>query len=937
MASVGAMDVINCLALVSNQLTAAPAKDIDLEQYRRLLKEQIDSAPKSPVEGLTYAQDGVLYKDGYRVEKFDDARLDQLNAKIKDLEHKNQDKEQKLKQLNVKLEELERKSVDRELAIEELRSRTVSRAESPSIPQIVLDEEGSQKGKKFRPIHRDDEFRRTVKKKSVSSNTSEDRTDEMERLTQLEVEESKTMEDFMPLIYVREEELDPNSRRHRISPIHEQCPMHEEGDRMRSIEHSPELSLGIKMVKPWGDVKPQKDDIKGKILTSRQFSIEEEARDSESSALDDGENISEREEETNQWVQSSRNLFPEVPQLTKESLLRSSETVPSNLSSHSNSPESDHPTLKRTRKKSDLTALLLDEERKGEAYKEIVIQLEEYDSDRTKQSKSPSPYVDAFLENERQQSKASTLDQPMLPKEATISPASMRSVGSTESPVSSLTDEFVKDDARNKATADHSSSPRGQPDRNVSRDGSFSFASTDASTASLDSHVGKAPHEQLPSTPPPPPTQPGKAAMADLDAGGADRRRSREPSAEDKRSTPPKRFRTRKRLARSVTPINFDQTFMDQFADQRFSVSPSELEDYINSMEEIKIAPPKPVTPNYMLPTTPMTSGVPSLMVTDDKGIEARFHDSLSSRSFYGTSDQAHPARVYSHNVNYVEWIKKFPENMTSHLELEDYDSDDEEVEQIIKSSSLETKVDEPSRVASPVPVEQEKFPVDLPVVVTPSPEPISDLPISPEVPNAKPPETHTEFPLNQQPSYQTPSPLSIVSDLTSESAPDSSSMGLGSPLLNSLPSPTSHFTPIISPIPSLKSPTHDSHSPRPLPKLIIPSRSPSSSPYLPDMTPEEMVYDIAHLDGLIFETKSRSPTPSLQTPSVQVTPLSPEELAYDIGNLGGLILGPPSRSASPLPPTSSPTPGSSSSSLSSPWTSLQLPNDEDAQNTTNT
>lgn len=358
-------------------------------------------------------------------------------------------------------------------------------------------------------------------------------------------------------------------------------------------------------------------------------------------------------------------------------------------------------------------------------------------------------------------------------------------------------------------------------------------------------------------------------------------------------------MRTRK--VRSVTPIDFNQTFMDDFTEQRISVSPSELEDYINSLDEIKIDPPEPVTPNYFLPTTPMTSGVPSLIVTDDKGEDARFHDSLSTKAFYG-DHAVDPARVLNHRVSYVEWLKKFPESMTSHLELEDYDSDDEEVESIINGAQMDAP-------ELPGPKDSPKFPVDITAYDTPSPEPQRDLPASPEVALGKSPEVHTEFPLNVVPAYATPSPVSQLSEVSeSESAPELSSMALGSPLLNSTASPkNTHFTPITSPLSSLKSPTPDPHSlsPHSIPRLYIPS--PSVSPIPMDMTPEEAIFDIGHLDGLIFETKSRSPTPQVQPQSL--CPLSPEELAYDIGNLGGLILGPPSRSTSPLPP--SPTPGS--------------------------
>lgn len=972
-ASVGVMDLITCLGYVSNQLTEPPAAaDQDLERYRQLLKEQIEAAPKTPIEGLTVAKDGVPYKDGYRVEKFDEAQLDQLNVRIKELEQKSHEKDETLDRLNVKLQELERKSVERELVIEELRSRPASRTVSPEpttsrmstssardVPQIVLDDDDSRRGSsKFRPIHRDDEFRRTIKKRSVSSNVSEDRTEELEILSQMEVDEASTMEDYIPLVYSREEYLEPKMKKHMISPIQELCQMHEDDNRARMmLERSPEPSLGADVTRPWGDIRLEETKGKTLIHPPEDLNIQEETRDSDSSILEDTESIVKCVELMPQFQQSPRSTYPELPQIKTENLLASSESFPSNLSSHSNSPDPEHPTLKRTRKKSDLTALLLEEERKSGAYSGVVIQTEESDSEganRTEfmQSKSPSPYVGPFLENEHlettgqliplvhEPSKSPTPDhhsssqeqqlqssiasqRSELSRDGTISPAPIASSGSPASPVSSIVDESVKDGPRHTHGSDRSSPV--QSEGNVSRDGSVSLASTDASTASLDLHVDHA----LPAPPISPPLQRQAAAAVDLDAGGVDRKSSVSPAPDSDKPTPPRRFRTRKRAVRSVTPINFDQTFMDSFSECRVSVSPSELEDYINSMDEIKIDPPKPVTPNYYIPTTPMTSGVPSLVVTDEKGDDARFHDSLSSKSFYGIN-HLDPGRVLNHRVSYEEWIKKFPENMTSHLELEDYDSDDEEVENIINGSMAA----ECKKAASPEPeTDRAMFPVDLPAFITPSPEPLKDLSLSPAVSPAQIQDNRTEFPLNMEPSYATPSPASQVSDISlssAASAADTSSMAMGSPLLNSVPSPSAHFTPITSPIPSLTSPTPNTHSlsPHPIPKLYIPSRSPTASPIPSNMTPEEVIFDIGHLDGLIFETRSRSPTPLLQTPSAQVTPLSPEELAYDIGNLGGLILGPPSRSVSPLPPSSSPTPGSS---LSSAWTSLQAPSLTDA------
>lgn len=964
-ASVGAMDVINCLAYVTNQLTAAgnqPVVDADLENYRRLLREQIESAPKESVGGITKAVDGVVYKDGYRVEQFDDERLDQLNAKIRELEQRSQEKDQKLDLLNVKLDELERKSVEREMEIEILRSRSVSRAGSQepttsrsAVPSIVLGEQQSdsrQGSSRFRPIHREDDFRKTIKKRSVTSNVSEDRTDELDLLSQMEEEESKKMEDYVPLVYNRDEYLSEGSKRHKISPIQELCQMHEDEHRHRIIERSPEPSFGANITKPWGDIQLEETKKHEKLAPQAALDIEEEARESDASMLDDSEEVVQSMEETKQWLKSPRNTFPDLS-ASSQDLLSPSAFVSTNVRSRSESPEEEHPTLKRTRKKSDLTALLQEEERRAEAFSGVIIQTEESDSEggrRTEflQSKSPSPFVGPFIENERYQQSTgqliplvleqqqetmhpeersisqeyhqlSSTSLPLSPtRDGTISPAPIASSGSPASPVSSIIDESVKDglpyyasgddrSVSSSSAADGTAAAAVDSERNVSRDGSVSLASSTGRSTSLDLHVVDPMARPPPRTPSPATTTQTSDGGLDVAGGAADagRRSPKSPSVEDTRPPSSRRFRMRQRKVRSVTPIDFNQTFMDDFVEQRISVSPSELEDYINSLDEIKIKPPEPVTPNYFLPTTPMTSGVPSLIVTDEKGEDARFHDSLSTKAFYG-DHAVDPTRILYHRVSYVEWMKKFPENMSSHLELEDYDSDDEEVESIINGAQM----DAPDL---PEPSDSPKFPINTTANDTPSPEPTRDLPATPEIPPNKSPQVHTEFPLNVVPAYATPSPVSLLSEASdSESAPDLSSMALGSPLLNSTTSTNNaHFTPITS----LKSPTPDPHSlsPHSIPRLYIPS--PSVSPIPMDMTPEEAIFDIGHLDGLIFEAKSRSPTPHHQ-PTVQ-SPLSPEELAYDIGNLGGLILGPPSRSASPLPP-SSPTPGSLPSFTSS-------------------
>ncbi|XP_050091479.1 zinc finger protein 184 isoform X2 [Anopheles aquasalis] len=416
-ASVGAMDLIYCLAYVSSNQPAitdggdggekdadspqqqdnAGAKDDDggLARYRKSVQEQLDTARRSDEAiGVTYAQDGVPYRDGYRVEHFDEQRLDALGVKIRDLERRSQEKEQRLEQLNVQLHELERKSVEREqlLIAEVQRSRSVSRATTPEptgssvdrlsielardsgtpVPSIVLgdgadtrassgssssssDERRRASGGsiKFRPIRRDDELRRSVKRRSVASNASQDdRAEELLLLSQLEADEAAQMQDYVPLVYARDDEQqqqhhhhqhlgDPFGRRHKISPIQELCQMHEEEDQHQHEhehehepeqwlpERSPEPTLAGTITRPWGDIKPGESKEKATIRRSaRSLSIEEEEPARLSDVEVDTEPVA---------VQRS------APRHTSEVIADSA---------------IEQPTLRRTTKESDLASLL---------------------------------------------------------------------------------------------------------------------------------------------------------------------------------------------------------------------------------------------------------------------------------------------------------------------------------------------------------------------------------------------------------------------------------------------------------------------------------------------------------------------------------------------------------------------------------------------------
>ena len=57
---------------------------------------------------------------------------------------------------------------------------------------------------------------------------------------------------------------------------------------------------------------------------------------------------------------------------------------------------------------------------------------------------------------------------------------------------------------------------------------------------------------------------------------------------------------------------------------------------------------------------------------------EAHFYHTLNTQSFYG-GESGQVKKPLPKTINYREWIRKFPENHTSHLQLYDYESDDDD------------------------------------------------------------------------------------------------------------------------------------------------------------------------------------------------------------------------------------------------------------------
>uniref|UniRef100_A0A182FE69 Uncharacterized protein n=1 Tax=Anopheles albimanus TaxID=7167 RepID=A0A182FE69_ANOAL len=929
-ASVGAMDLIYCLAYVSSnqpaitdgsdggeKVAAADGEQQDskraqgdgddggggLERYRRSVQEQLDTARRTGErEGVTYAQDGVPYWDGYRVEQFDEQRLDALGVKIRELERRSQEKEQRLEQLNVQLHELERKSVEREqlLIAEVQRSRSVSRAATPEptgssvdrlevaaardsstpVPSIVLgdaaadgtrassssrssrssssgDERRRASGGsiKFRPIRRDDELRRSVKRRSVASNASQDdRAEELLLLSQLEADEAGQMQDYVPLVYARDDEQhhhqlqhlgDPFGRRHKISPIQELCQLHEDEDHQHEREQepeeqwmperSPEPTLAGTITRPWGDIKPGESKEKAIIRRSaRSLSIEEE----EPARLSDVE-VEVAAEPIARQRSASRHTSEAVAPTAVDSGSASA-------SASANATTSEQPTLRRTTKESDLASLLAVEGDDGSKAStasigtggysagsntntwttEITIQTEESEDSeellsstpRTThfmQSKSPSPYVEEEDDDGQDEMELEALQQqqhhhdhdhhhdhhavaldrdrtvdrrltdisnrlvPLVPRHHLPSPLpvdrprsptpydqeeaasfSSRSSSTSSSAVSQpITARRTRSRSRSRSVLSNGSVshhedpnviiPHSSPSPSPSpspllalqstedQDAVAIAVSSDRSRREVEGGGGRrsaanraARHPIVPTIPTITRTEPNDTGIeGDTECDDDNASRSRSPrllhpsrrtpgggscSPSPQNGAPARRKgKERKRFTRSLTPIEFDQTFMDSFTEQRLSVSPAELEDYINSMEEISFVPPKLERPAYLYPAIQPPESIPSLVLTDEKGDDALFHDELSTAAFYGERGElaGEGRRTPNHRVNYVEWIRKFPENQTSHLSLDDYDSDDEEVEAIIRLAAATTMAeDKPESPQEGQPV----FPVGL-------------------------------------------------------------------------------------------------------------------------------------------------------------------------------------------------------------------------------
>lgn len=196
--SVGAMDIIEAMLyfvahLRGDQLTSSSSGDIDLDELKNRIRKKIEASqiPENPE--LTCAQDGTLFKDGFRVGDIDEKGLDQVGKRVEEISEQIQTNDNDNAQF----------SRDGGSTIEINKIFIEKEAEKETLVVTencahVLDES------KLRPVSRNDELRHVRQiRTSVSSTSSHNssRQEEIQALTALELEEQSKSDDFVPIIY----------------------------------------------------------------------------------------------------------------------------------------------------------------------------------------------------------------------------------------------------------------------------------------------------------------------------------------------------------------------------------------------------------------------------------------------------------------------------------------------------------------------------------------------------------------------------------------------------------------------------------------------------------------------------------------------------------------------------------------------------------------
>lgn len=304
-ACVGFIDVISLFGyLLDRTVAKEPTTDANNNDVNNNdvnnndVSQPLRQRDKSPrIESSSRSVPQVLI-DG--VAKPNDDVIDSLMSKVNELEAK-------VVELEIKSRE---GSMERLVEMERYRR---SRSPSPFQVTIVKDEEDSSyddetntsstesRGGSVRhlskPISRDDEFRKTMKRSSQQSHES--REDELNDFTLLEKQESENMDDYVPITY--EGQDDTGRFRHGISPIQEipSSPIHGE------IERSPEPGMSSLVEKPWCDIKKdaaertkleRKDQLRRSLSIDEQPAAEAKASNEPMKVLDVNENFIKMEQ-----------------------------------------------------------------------------------------------------------------------------------------------------------------------------------------------------------------------------------------------------------------------------------------------------------------------------------------------------------------------------------------------------------------------------------------------------------------------------------------------------------------------------------------------------------------------------------------------------------------------------------------------------------------
>lgn len=298
-ACVGFIDVISLFGYLLDRTVAkesttdANNNDVNNNDVSQPLRHR----DKSPRIESSRSVPQVLI-DG--VAKPNDDVIDSLMSKVNELEAK-------VVELEIKSRE---GSMERLVEMERYRR---SRSPSPFQVTIVKDEEDSSyddetntsstesRGGSVRhlpkPISRDDEFRKTMKRSSQQSHES--REDELNDFTLLEKQESENMDDYVPITY--EGQDDTGRFRHGISPIQEIPSSSIHGE----IERSPEPGMSSLVEKPWCDIKKdaaertkleRKDQLRRSLSIDEQPMAEAKAANDPMKVLDVNENFIKMEQ-----------------------------------------------------------------------------------------------------------------------------------------------------------------------------------------------------------------------------------------------------------------------------------------------------------------------------------------------------------------------------------------------------------------------------------------------------------------------------------------------------------------------------------------------------------------------------------------------------------------------------------------------------------------